>query len=366
MSEETILEKPIRKRALKERKTFFKHQIESSSFVDICINNESILEPLNPERYLNDPNMINLYTNYIPLTYLFINKLDYLDHSSVDFVMRNSFLNNKKIPNYFFANMFCRKMHNDNITNVNSLLDITNSNINNFINFSEFAPLSTYIDHFVRGMGIDDFINTTLCKTSYTGRLIRLANLHNSLYYRYISSHSDDQRYIPTYISVVLPENYLYQKYHLLLTGKIDPTKVIVLVNDDVDHPTFSGSQSVRRYHKIMLNKIISQGYQTWNVPEKFILDNCFVKTFKIKEKSVREIQQKKEQLIDEFNKYMVDKYVQKTDEKHDEDKSTEVEYIRTTVSGDSHNIAIDMLTGSATYNISYSTDVATNYQVLD
>lgn len=303
MSSEAILEKPVVKRKPKERLSFFKRQKEETSFIDMFMNTQNSLQIYYEHIEVNDRNnVICPYTDFIPLSYLFASDIDFLDVSSIKYVMNQTDkFHDRRLPNDFIPNLFARNMHNHGFGSIERILGVTNDAINKYINNNEFILLDAYIST-SRGYDFADFVASTVHRSSYKGRSITMSYLHNSLYYL---RNDDNSRFIPTFISVVLPENYIYQKYHMLMTGKIDPTKVIVLVNDDVDHPSFKGSQTVRKAHKAKLNNIINQGYQVWNVPEKFILDSCFVNFYKIQGKSRTEIQKKVEELIDEFNKYM-------------------------------------------------------------
>jgi len=352
MSSEAILEKPVVRRKPKERLSFFKRQKEETSFIDMFMNIQNSLQIYNEHIEVNDrSNIICPYTDFIPLSYLFASDIDFLDVSSIKYVMNQTDkFCGKQLPNDFIPNLFARNMHNHGFGSIERILGVTNDAINKYINNNEFILLDSYIGS-SRGYDFADFIASNVHRSLYAGRLITLSYLHNSLYYL---RNDDNPKFIPTFISVVLPENYIYQKYHMLMTGKIDPTKVIVLVNDDVDHPSFKGSQTVRKAHKAKLNNIINQGYQVWNVPEKFILDSCFVNFYKIQGKSRTEIQKKVEELIDEFNEYMTathnvdgDTPVLATDPAITD---SDVSILRDGISTGFNNVSIGSTTGSSTY----------------
>lgn len=314
MSDETILAEPVKevkKRAPKKRSIFFKRNKEDVIPSDITLSYLNTMVKVGDDEFGSE-RLINVYTDFIPLSYLFLTlDDDFLSKSDINYILRNSY-NFSKLEskeNEVLPNMFCRYLHTASSSSLDTIIAKLAENVKKYISISDIVPLNAYFDGYTRSIGdINDFMGfSDYCgRYRYRGRTICLTNIHNSLYYEMIESPVPP---IPTYISVVLPENYLYQKYHILATGKVDASKVIILVNDDVDHVSFSGSQSVRKYHKSMLDKLISKGYQTWNVPQQFILDNCFVKKHKVTGKSSREINKKLDELISEFGEYMKTTY---------------------------------------------------------
>jgi len=313
MSDETILAEPVKevkKRAPKKRSIFFKRHKEDVIPSDIALNYLNTMVKVNvDDDEFGSERLINVYTDFIPLSYLFLTlDNDFLSKPDINYILGNShnFYKLQSKENEVLPNMFCRYLHTvGHSSSLDTIIAKLAENVKKYISISDMVPLNAYFDAYTRSIGdINNFMGfSDYCgRYRYRGRTIRLTNIHNSLYYEMIESPVPP---IPTYISVVLPENYLYQKYHILATGKVDASKVIILVNDDVDHVSFSGSQSVRKYHKSMLDKLISKGYQTWNVPQQFILDNCFVKKHKVTGKSSREINKKLDELIREFGEYM-------------------------------------------------------------
>lgn len=107
--------------------------------------------------------------------------------------------------------------------------------------------------------------------------------------------------YSPHVLAVILPENYLYMKYKFLLEGVIDLSKVIILVDRDLNTPQFYKQPVRKLYKEMILPKIMETSCQIWEVPKEFILENCFIKDFDIKTFPVRERKTVTKELIQKF-----------------------------------------------------------------
>jgi hypothetical protein len=107
---------------------------------------------------------------------------------------------------------------------------------------------------------------------------------------------------IPHILAVILPENYLYVKHHLLVHDTIPLDKVVVLVNKELDETSFAPA-AFRKLYKDLMFKVLKSSCDVWKVPLQFILDNCFLGDYKLKEENISKRKREVDEIIDEFYK---------------------------------------------------------------
>lgn len=112
--------------------------------------------------------------------------------------------------------------------------------------------------------------------------------------------NNSDNRYHPIFLAVVLPENYLYVKYHILAKNTIPLDRVVVLVDKDIDKRGIY-IEPVRKMYRELMPHVMASACQVWKVPKEFIIDSCFHSPYTIKSVGIKEIKEEKEQLINEF-----------------------------------------------------------------
>lgn len=86
----------------------------------------------------------------------------------------------------------------------------------------------------------------------------------------------------PHILSVILPENLYYQKLHIIKYGNIDLTKVIILVNRELEDSDFH-LPGLRTLYMGRLKPLIqATGATIMLVPQSYIEDKCFIPEFKL------------------------------------------------------------------------------------
>lgn len=108
----------------------------------------------------------------------------------------------------------------------------------------------------------------------------------------------------PVVMGAILPENYLYQKYHILKHGTIDLEKCVVLVDRELDSVDFPLKNFRDFYRKEIEPWLKTLAAPVWKVSQDFIKEQCFVNRYQIKTKNI--IQRKKEigELVEGFYTY--------------------------------------------------------------
>ncbi len=128
--------------------------------------------------------------------------------------------------------------------------------------------------------------------------------------------------FIPQVVAIVLPENYVYQKQHVLVHGTIDLSKVIVLVNKELDDTDFHNKNFRAYYRKHLLPILNQMKVEVWKVPVSFIQENCFHGGITLEATSFMDKKKETERIYDYFrNQYShidLDPYPE--DEHNDED----------------------------------------------
>ena len=140
----------------------------------------------------------------------------------------------------------------------------------------------------------------------------------------FMSHGRNNSAYTPQVMAVVLPENYIYQKEYLLTHGKVDLSKVIFLVNRELDSTSFPQKNFRAFYRKHILPIIKSLNVDVWHVPTSFIEENCFHNKITLESKSFMDKKKEIECLYEEFtSRYLpesLDEDDEEIDEEYDED----------------------------------------------
>jgi len=92
----------------------------------------------------------------------------------------------------------------------------------------------------------------------------------------FLETERHSRVYTPQVMAIILPENYVYQKQHVLVHGTIDLSKVIVLVNRELDSTDFHNKNFRAYYRKHRLPMLNELKVDVWKVPVSFIEENCF------------------------------------------------------------------------------------------
>lgn len=122
-----------------------------------------------------------------------------------------------------------------------------------------------------------------------------------SLYLRDNTTLRREHRYIPHMLAVVLPENYLYVKHHLLVHNTIPLDKIVVLVDKALDETSFRPTAFRGLYKDMMKEKVLKSCCDVWKVPHEFIMEKCFLGNYKLKEENILRRKKEIEGIIDEF-----------------------------------------------------------------
>lgn len=110
--------------------------------------------------------------------------------------------------------------------------------------------------------------------------------------------------YTPQVMAVILPENYVYQKQYVLVHGKIDLSKVTVLVNRELDNTDFH-SKNFRAYYRKHLLPILNElKVDVWKVPASFIEENCFHRGITLEARSFMEKRKETEEIYHKFRSH--------------------------------------------------------------
>lgn len=114
----------------------------------------------------------------------------------------------------------------------------------------------------------------------------------------------DDDLY-PLVLAVVKPEDFLYQKYHIIRYGSVDLNRVTILVDRELDSVDFP-KPALRKLYKSTIEPILKTlKCKIWKVPMSFIKDNCFLPPFKLLSSSSRAMRKEREQIVDSLYSYL-------------------------------------------------------------
>jgi len=112
---------------------------------------------------------------------------------------------------------------------------------------------------------------------------------------------ANNRQWTPHVLAVVLPENYIYLKYKLLTQNVLDLSKVIILIDRELDTTTFPKQPFRRLYREGMMPHIMKSACDVWKVPQSFIKEKCFVEPFSLRGIGPLERKRVLDQLIEGF-----------------------------------------------------------------
>jgi hypothetical protein len=111
---------------------------------------------------------------------------------------------------------------------------------------------------------------------------------------------SDRGQHDPHIISVIRAEDWAYQRLYVLKHGKPDISKVFILVDNRIDG-TFPYQAFKGYYKEQLLPELKKLSCPVFKVPHEFIIQNCYIQDFQLKEKNILKRKQEVEGLIDGF-----------------------------------------------------------------
>lgn len=304
-----VMERPKRKRRAKEVPVFWQEPQVNGEITQL----DAFLESRGA-RVWTDPGVHYLtspYVKLIPLSYLLhsetlrsvnINRNLYnIEHGlrrfhGIGLEKAKTLIN---LPSGFGAILFSilTSGRNDELQlNSPDLIQVMKMNYNNYIHYDELLDIA---NSSLSGGRFDDSQNAML----YKARRIygRTFNALVSGLSCFMSPQAYGRDYTPQIMAVVLPENYIYQKEYIMAHGKVDLSKVILLVNKELDSTSFP-YPTFRKYYRAQLLPLIQKlKMDVWKVPVSFIEDSCFHKGIALESTSLIGIKQEVEEINQVF-----------------------------------------------------------------
>lgn len=117
----------------------------------------------------------------------------------------------------------------------------------------------------------------------------------------FLETEAYSRVYTPQVLAVILPENYVYQKWHILTHGTIDLSKVIVLVNRELDDTDFHHKNFRAYYRKYLLPVLNELKVEVWKVPVSFMEEYCFHNGITFEKTAFMERRQETETIFTSF-----------------------------------------------------------------
>lgn len=239
----------------------------------------------------DSPYIESPYTEYIPLHYLLCGKMNHGSPANVG--MRENFLNS-------WTKRFGKVKAG--INNVKTVV----GDITQWLLWDEPYNLKFDYSHVWRvGSRATALSNINLSNCYYSNqRTYSMGHTPYSLYLREDGYDRLDANYNPHVLAVVLPENYLYMKYRILVDGVIDLSKVIILVDRELDTTSFKVPTFRKFYREKLQKEIMKTNCDVWEVPAEFIKSKCFIPQFTMKGIKLEERRKLKAELIESFIKW--------------------------------------------------------------
>ena len=116
----------------------------------------------------------------------------------------------------------------------------------------------------------------------------------------------------PYVLPVITPENFVAMRAHFYATGKIDMSKVVILVDKDLDTPSFPNKNFRNLYRKHILPIISKEDLNVMKVSQGFIREYCFLQPFKLQNKNIVKRKKEIEELAKEFITFMKEQSIKR------------------------------------------------------
>lgn len=110
----------------------------------------------------------------------------------------------------------------------------------------------------------------------------------------------NQEEYIPHIIATTLPENLEYHKLRAIAGFPVDLSKVIVLIDRELDTPRFAIKPARKMYREFFRNSLLDSCCDIWEVPLEFIIKSCFLGNYE-QTGSITQRRKAKNELIDLF-----------------------------------------------------------------
>lgn len=246
------------------------------------------------------------YTRYIPLSYLFTSRGWRASIEGDTYMEQTGVKTTARKRNLFKGGMrgFANTAFLDGYPSTSSkevsvgILKKTIRYANQYLFFDEPIYPTKQIDP-------SSFYYTTMRETIINGISQKSFLFTQRSYSGYMSPYSLYRMerypiYTPHVLAVVRPEHYMWLKLNFLLTGNIDMSKVVILIDNQLDTTLFpyTGFKSL---YKAVKPEILKTSAQIWRVPQEFIQENCFLPKFELKEKNIIKRKEEINKLIEEF-----------------------------------------------------------------
>jgi hypothetical protein len=191
--------------------------------------------------------------------------------------------------------------------------EIMNGRLNSVASQSFETILKRHTKYFIEDTTLVDVSHTdgSVANFEYTGRAFRNgesmrvnARTFNASLGQltcFLERERWSRVFIPQVMAVVLPENYVYQKQHILVHGTIDLSKVIVLVNRELDDTDFHNKNFRAYYRKHLLPILNEMKVEVWKVPVSFMEENCFHSGINLEATSFMDKKKEIETIYDDF-----------------------------------------------------------------
>lgn len=254
------------------------------------------------------------YTNFIPLYYLFLSDYN-ISKRSLSYIV-DRLVNNGKgstIAVTKARERVIKELNSDFSMIYDSIIGKNNVNeavstIDDYLMWDTIVNLAGLSSRNVRSVRPSQINGNVMNDISHRlGRRV-YAKTWEGIIFPYTFFQNDrnlEDQYKSLVVATVLPENYEYQKMRILLGMGIDMSKVIILINRDIESTTFRPT-SVRKFYKDkILPTIMDSSADVWYVPHSFIDENCFVNTYQLTSTGMMNRKAEKEAYVKEFLKLL-------------------------------------------------------------
>lgn len=190
---------------------------------------------------------------------------------------------------------------------------IHSGNMSNFHTTGFSRQLNEHLNYFIKDRNAVNLSQVTDSGSSFdfteraflTGEAMKLDGRTFSVSLGSLTCFLETERYsrvyTPQVMAIILPENYVYQKQHVLLHGTIDLSKVVVLVNRELDDADFHHKNFRAYYRKHILPILNTLKVDIWKVPVSFMEENCFHGDITLEKTSFMEKKKEIEDIYENF-----------------------------------------------------------------
>lgn len=173
--------------------------------------------------------------------------------------------------------------------------------INSYIMYDDSLSISSMHSHYTKSGVFDTIMAFRAEERSWFACQFHMRSYNGLVSPFSLIIRNGDREYSPHILAVIPPENFIYMKYEWLLTGNIDLSKIVILIDRELDNTEFPNKPFRALYKKEIQPYLETLNTTIAKVPIEYIKEKCFVGKYKLKSRNIIERKKEIEKITENF-----------------------------------------------------------------